>query len=98
MKKSNKSISEKILRPRLKILGYILLILALCSFIYAILAPSISCNPSLNPPDSLTKIEPYLEIEDFVPHKLLNFYAVSCIFFLLSILCFWTSLKKKKSR
>ena len=98
MKKNNKSISEKILRPRLKILGYILLILALCSFVYAILAPSISCIPSLNPPESLPEIEPYLEIEDFVPHKLLNFYAVSCIFFLLSLVCFKTSLKKKKRR
>jgi hypothetical protein len=90
---------ERNLLPRLKLMGYILSGLAVCSLTFAILAPK---EPSITQEEfssrdaagmSLNTDEDFLELN---PTEVLNFYMVSFLFASVGAACFLITWKKRK--
>ena len=88
----NKLTIELILLPRLRYMGYSLLMFSLCFFIYALNTPD---------PDTLSMIPslPEEELSSFAkraPHETFNFFAISSLFASLGIVSLLTYKKKIK--
>lgn len=93
-KKKQKNTTEFLLLPRLRYMGYSLILFSVCFFFYAI-----SITPQSHQPPSLTLL-PEEELSAFAelsPHDTFNFFAISSLFGTLGALCLFTSRKKLKS-
>ena len=91
--KKQKLHTELLLLPRLRYMGYSLLLFSLCFFIYALSTPS-SKEPMTIPSLPEEELSAFAET---VPHDTFNFYAISSLFASLGIVCLFTSKKKLKS-
>lgn len=96
---------ERKLLPRLKFMGYVLFVLCLISFLYAIIAKEETetakekegfVDPEQT--EAVSGFEILLEDElEFSPNEVLNFYLVSFIFAFVGAACFLIVWKKKKT-
>lgn len=92
-KRKQKLKTELILLPRLRYMGYSLLLFSLCFFIYALNTPSsndLSTIPAL-PEEELSAFA------ETAPHDTFNFFAISSLFASIGIVCLFTFKKKLKS-
>lgn len=92
-KKKQKRKIELLLLPRLRYMGYSLLLFSLCFFFYAFNTHS-SEKPSNIPYLPEEELSAFAEIG---PHDTLNFFAISSLFASLGLICLFTSKKKLKS-
>jgi hypothetical protein len=92
---------EKKLIPRLKLMGYIFLILSICSLLFPVLQEEEFLAEELQ---QLSVIEAIIatalvgdELTDgieLLPSEVLNFYWISILFVSLGLLCLWVARKK----
>lgn len=92
-KRKKKLAVEFLLLPRLRYMGYSLLLFSLCFFIYALNAPS-SSETVPSPPLPEEELSAFIELS---PHDTFNFFAVSVLFGSLGAACLITSKKKLQS-
>lgn len=91
-KRKKKPPVEFLLAPRLRYMGYCLLLFSLCFFIYALNSPfSKQELPSQMPEEELSA---FVELS---PHDTFNFFAVSALFGAIGATCLITSKKKLQS-
>ncbi|MES2198680.1 MAG: hypothetical protein V4489_00730 [Chlamydiota bacterium] len=91
-KRKQKLTTERLLLPRLRYMGYTLLLFSLCFFIYAL---NTSSSPELTTILSLPE-EELSAFAEIAPKDTLNFFAVSSLFASIGIVSLLTYRKKLK--
>ena len=97
---------ERKLIPRLKFMGYVMLVLCLASFIFALTIKeetAVASEPTIAAVSTHEELEAVIpspltdEELEFVATEVLNFYAISFVFGLIGVSCFLIAWRKRKT-
>ncbi len=95
--------TERKLLPRLKFMGYVMLILSVASLTFAIAAPTetevLAAEQTPSPRLQIAglPLENDEDLLEFASLEVLNYYLISAVFAMVGVGCFFTVWRKRKT-